>query len=197
MISRRLFVRSSIAAGVVMNSFVGARAASGSLSRTPRDYEGPFYPDGPRNRNSDLITGKPRAKVLLLAGQVVNTNGEPLAGALFDFWQTDPLGRYNHPRDSSTGERWSDFLYWGEARTDDSGAFQIRTYVPGAYARRPAHIHFKVWSNRKSMLTSQIYFAELGGPKRAARSKEAATRQTVNLLDLNENEVRGNIQIVV
>ena len=185
------------ATGVFANTWSTTRADGGVLARTPRDYEGPFYPVGSRNRTNDLIVSDAHAGVLNFSGQVVNTQGEPLANCLFDFWQADPLGRYKHPNDRSAGEGWDDFLYWGEAVTDSEGRFGFRTYVPGDYGSRPPHIHFKVWFEEKALLTSQMYFAELGGARGASLSRDADQGQTVNLHDDSDNSVRGSLQIVV
>lgn len=192
---RRWFIRSMAAVAVLANNWA-AHAESG-LKKTPRDYEGPYYPTGPRHRTNDVVVGEPRSQLLNLTGRIVDTDGAPLRAALFDFWQADPLGRYRHPRDRTPGERWDDFLYWGEATTDDDGRFSVRTYVPGDYGGRPAHVHYKVWSKKKSLLTSQIYFAELGGARGAARSSAADEQQTVNLQNDGENAVRAELQVVV
>jgi protocatechuate 3,4-dioxygenase, beta subunit len=195
--NRRLFMRAVAAAGVFANAWTVAKADDNLLPRTPGDYEGPYYPTGPRNATNDLIVGEARERVLSVSGQIVDTHGAPLENALFDFWQADPLGHYNHPRDRSRGERWSDFLYWGEARTDADGRFELRTYVPGEYGSRPPHIHYKVWSNDKALLTSQMYFAELGGPRGAARSSSAAERQTVSLKEQDDMSVSAVLKVVV
>jgi hypothetical protein len=84
--NRRLFFRALAAAGVFANIGSTARADGGVLARTPRDYEGPYYPVGSRNRTNDLIVGDVHDRVLNFSGQVVNTQGEPLANSLFDFW---------------------------------------------------------------------------------------------------------------
>jgi protocatechuate 3,4-dioxygenase beta subunit len=164
--------------------------------RTPGDYEGPYYPLGPRNRTNDLVIGEPRDKVHSFRGAVVDVNGEPYVGALVDIWHTDPLGRYKHPRDTTRGERWGDFLYWGESRTDDNGEFAFRTYVPGAYGRRPAHIHYKIWRNKQRLLTSQVYFSETGGARGASRSPSKADLQTVSL-DADGDGVKSYFQVVI
>lgn len=194
--NRRQVVRSAAAAGVLAG--VGPLAAAGQLLKTPRDYTGPFYPRGPRNRTHDLIVGTPRADILQLAGRVLSPDGEPRAGVLVDIWHADPQGRYKHPRDRGQDRLMEEFLYWGEAVTDDSGAFGFRTYVPGSYAARPArHIHYKVWADEEELLTSQIYFAEFGGPGRQARSRDAAARQTASVKPAGAAEVNAEIDIVI
>ena len=183
--NRRRLVQTAVAAGVLAGT---APLASAERVRTPRDFTGPFYPRGPRNQTSDLIVGEPRTDVLHFGGRVMTPDGAPYAGALVDIWHADPNGRYKHPRDRGQGELLEEFLYWGEAVTDANGAFAFRTYVPGRYAARPAqHIHYKVWFARKEILTSQVYFDELGGAKGFARSSEAAALQTANLVRKNDN----------
>lgn len=178
---RRHFLQTTTAATLAVSPVAFLLADTGELPRTPRDYEGPFYPVGPRNHTSDLIRGEPRQPTLSFSGKVLAPDGSPMPAARVEIWQTDPLGRYKHPRDPNDGERWADFLYWGEAQTDDDGRFGFRTYVPGAYGRRPAHIHYKVWQDGKRLLTSQAYFRETGGTRGASRDPSQSDLQTVSL----------------
>jgi len=131
------------------------------LTKTPADAEGPFYPRGDRSQDSeDLLRNMttPHGETLRFAGQVVDTNAQPQSGLILDVWHADPEGRYMHPYDSSPGERHADFAYWGKAVTDARGRFSFRTYVPGPYGGRPAHLHYIVWKDGKRLLTSQVYF---------------------------------------
>ncbi|MYE25398.1 MAG: intradiol ring-cleavage dioxygenase [Gammaproteobacteria bacterium] len=194
--NRRKLVRTAMAAGVLTGA---APFAVAELPRTPRDYTGPFYPRGPRNRTNDLIAGKPRTDVLSLAGRVLTPAGSPHAGVVVDIWQADPNGRYKHPRDRGQDALLEEFLYWGESTTDGGGAFTFRTYVPGSYPARPAqHIHYKVWTeDREPLLTSQIYFAQLGGAGRYARSDGTTELQTTDLLRETDTVLRATIDIVI
>ena len=193
--NRRNLVQSAFAAGLLSGM---PMAAGTELPKTPRDYTGPFYPKGPRNRQSDLIVGEPQAEVLHLGGRVLAPDGSPLPGLLVDIWQADPNGRYKHPRDRGQDSLMEEFLYWGEASTDNEARFRFRTYVPGRYTARPAqHIHYKVWRDREELLTSQIYFDELGGARGYARSDETAGLQTVGLERLDDNSVAAELQIVI
>lgn len=194
---RRQLIQTAVATGLLWPAAL-LPAPDGRLARTPGDYAGPFYPVGARNRTNDLITGPPRSDVLDLRGRVFDEFAAPRAGVLIDIWQADPEGRYKHPGDATPGERRQEFLYWGEAITDKDGRFRFRTYVPGEYAARPAeHIHYKVWAHRQLLLTSQIYFEELGGARGLARSDAAATLQTVNLHRVGEAKLQADVSIVV
>jgi len=193
---RRKFLQSTAAAGLSASPLGRALRADEPLTLTPQDYEGPYYPVGAPNHTNELIIGEPQAQVLTLRGQVVDVHGNPYKGALVDIWHTDPLGRYKHPRDSSAGKRWDSFLYWGEALVDDGGHFEFRTYIPGAYGRRPAHIHYKVWQRKKLRLTSQIYFKELGGTRGASRSPSLGDLQIVSLAPHGDG-LKTYLQVVI
>lgn len=137
--NRRKLVGSVVTVGILSGLPV---AGATERPKTPRDFTGPFYPRGPRNRTSDLIVGEPQADVLQLAGRVLAPNGSPHAGVLVDIWQADPNGRYKHPRDRGQDSLMDEFLYWGESSTDAEGRFQFRTYVlsgPLRCAARSAH----------------------------------------------------------
>ena len=193
--NRRKLVQSAVTVGLLSGLPV---AAGTELPKTPRDYTGPFYPKGPRNRTSDLIVGEPQAEVLHLGGRVLAPDGNPLPGVLVDIWQADPNGRYKHPRDRGQDSLMNEFLYWGEASTDAEARFRFRTYVPGSYSARPAqHIHYKVWRDRQELLTSQIYFDELGGARGLARSEKAAALQTVSLERIDDDSFAAELDIVI
>ena len=193
---RRQLLKSALYMGLASTAAGRTLAAQTPLARTPRDYEGPYYPVGDRHRTNDLVVGEPRDQVLYFRGRVVDIHGKPIVGGLVDIWQADSKGRYKHPRDKTAGERWDEFLYWAETPTDANGEFEFRTYLPGAYARRPAHIHYKVWRKRQHLLTSQVYFKQTGGTRGASRNASKADLQTVALISAGE-DLSCSLQIVV
>jgi hypothetical protein len=100
--------------------------------------------------------------VLVFNGRVINDLGEPLEGALVQFWHTDINGNYDHPNFNTGGvDLLPDFQYFGTANTTSDGTFLFRTHRPGIYAQRPiTHIHYKVWWKGSDVLTSQFYFSD-------------------------------------
>jgi Dioxygenase len=100
--------------------------------------------------------------VLVFNGRVVNDLGEPLEGALVQFWQTDENGNYDHPNFNLGGETLLPFFqYFGTANTSEDGSFVFKTHRPGLYPQRPiSHIHYKVWWKGSNVLTSQFYFID-------------------------------------
>ena len=96
---------------------------------------------------------------ILLQGRVLDVQGEPLAGAVVEIWQTDATGSYNHPQDPNSDSLDPDFQYFGTSTTDEDGYYAFRTIVPGEYDPRPAHIHVKVKAeDGAELLTTQFYF---------------------------------------
>ena len=154
------------------------------LRRTPTDFEGPFYPVDDRSSDTaDLLrnmTGR-YDKELILHGFVRDEYGDPVSGIIVDIWHTDPDGRYNHPADRTPGPLLEDFAYFGKAETGERGQYEFRTLIPGAYGGRPAHIHYKVWRDAETALTSQIYFNQTGGARGASRYHNLEERQLADI----------------
>jgi protocatechuate 3,4-dioxygenase beta subunit len=183
---------------MVQNAF-----AEELLPKTPADYQGPFYPvTRQQDIDNDLTQVKGRngnasGDILNLSGMTVNTSGQPLAGLTVEIWQTDPQGRYKHPGDSSPGERDPNFQYWGAVITDADGNFFFRTLVPGAYNPRPAHIHYKVLRDGKTILTSQIYFMDTDKQDKIPSMTSQNKLQTVKMKKIKTGEFEVFYRIVL
>ena len=183
---------------MVQNTF-----AEDQLIKTPADYEGPFYPvTQQQDIDNDLIqvkgqTGVAAGDILNLSGMAVSTGGEPRAGVIIEIWQTDPQGRYKHPGDSTPGERDPHFQYWGAAITDTDGTFFFRTLIPGAYNPRPAHIHYKVLQDGKTILTSQIYFIGTDEREKIPSMTSQIKLQTIDLKPTATGEFEAFFRIVL
>ena len=118
-----------------------------SATLTPSNPEGPFYSPGAPERSSLVEPGMAGIPVLL-TGQVMTSDCEPLSGALLDFWQTDVHGEYDK----------EGFRLRGKFFADENGNYQLETILPGLYPGRPAHIHVKVRPPGEPEHTTQIYF---------------------------------------
>ena len=178
-------------------------AARETYPKTPADYEGPFYPvTKQQDIDNDLVhvngqTETARGDILNLSGVVINTMGEGQGNLIIEIWQTDPLGRYKHPGDSTPGERDPNFQYWGAAVTAADGTFFFKTIIPGAYEPRPAHIHYKVLRDGKVILTSQMYFRDPSqGTKKYSMTSQVEL-QTVDLKAAENGEFEAFFRIVI
>nr|WP_051504070.1 intradiol ring-cleavage dioxygenase [Robbsia andropogonis] len=118
---------------------------------------GPFYIEGMPERaygeNMALTHGTPT----IVRGRVLDADGNPLAGAVLDVWQTAENGMY-----SGQDTRQPHANLRGRYRTDADGRYAITTILPvsypiptdgpvgrmlqatGRHPWRPAHLHFMI-----------------------------------------------------
>jgi protocatechuate 3,4-dioxygenase beta subunit len=119
------------------------------LALTPTQIEGPYYKVCSPHRASLIepgISGTP----LEITGQVLNERGNPIPGAVVDFWQSDDRGNYDMVGD----------LLRGHVFTDQAGHYSIETIVPACYEPRQArHIHVKIQGVSRPY-TTQLYFSD-------------------------------------
>src|SRR5437763_11039960 len=107
----------------------------------------------------------------LVSGRVLDLDGQPIAGALLDVWQTQSSGLYDSQDESLKGE----LHMRGRFRTDAEGRYLIRTVLPvnypipsdgpvgamlratGRHPWRPAPIHFVVSADGYEPVTTHIF----------------------------------------
>jgi protocatechuate 3,4-dioxygenase beta subunit len=150
-----------------------ASGAAVAAALTPAQTPGPFYPKTqPTETDVDLTlleghTERAAGDVILVRGRILDRNGNPLANARVDIWQTNHFGRYDHPDDRNPAPLDPNFQGFGVCRTDSEGQYGFRTIRPAPYpldamndvGMRPRHIHFKVAHEDAGELTTQMYFA--------------------------------------
>jgi protocatechuate 3,4-dioxygenase beta subunit len=150
-----------MAAGVAGLWVPGAFAQA--LVQTPRQTEGPFYPDRlPLDVDNDLIVLGDHltpavGQVTHLRGRVLDARGQPIRGAIVEIWQVDHNGAYIHSRSGNANRRDRNFQGFGRFETASDGAYYFRTIKPVPYTGRTAHIHFKVKRGERELLTTQCY----------------------------------------
>ena len=142
-----------------------------AASPTPSETEGPFYPLlAQKDKDFDLThiqgrQGTAKGRVILIEGQVLNTDGKPVEDAIVDLWQANAAGRYRHHRDKNRAPLDPNFQVWAIVKSSREGRFRFKTIFPGIYPAsadwlRPPHIHFKVSKGGYAKLTTQMYFPD-------------------------------------
>lgn len=151
-----------------------AFAGAGSCRVTASQAEGPFYFDAGAIR-SDVR--EDRRGVPLRVAIRVREAGDcaPLPDAVVDIWHCDASGVYSG-FDAGEGER---FLR-GAQVTDRNGAVEFLTIYPGWYPGRTPHIHAKVHLDRRTMLTTQLYFDDAISERVYARPPYEPGRDATN-----------------
>ncbi|NNE04910.1 MAG: protocatechuate 3,4-dioxygenase [Xanthomonadales bacterium] len=166
LVSRRAVIKASAGAAA---GAIAANSVAGSLSPTPANPEGPFYPIHEQtDRDADLTRvagrdGRAQGEVVRVSGRVLDESGEPIANAVVDIWQANAAGRYDHEGDTSDSPKDPNFQGWAIVKTDADGRYSFTTIKPGAYTAmgdwvRPPHIHYKVSRRGYHELITQMYW---------------------------------------
>ena len=134
-----------------------------TLTLTPKQTEGPFYPDKmPLDTDNDLIIINDAltpavGTIAYLSGTVTDSKGNPLRNTLVEIWQVDNNGIYLHTRGGNRQKWDSNFQGYGRFLTDSKGRYFFRTLKPSPYSGRTPHIHMAVSAKGQRKLTTQCY----------------------------------------
>lgn len=160
--SRRLFLGST---AFLASMYTVRGAFADELTKTPKQTEGPFYPDKlPLDTDNDLLIINDNIKpsvgeITHLTGKVLDIKGNPVRNAVVEIWQCDGNGVYLHSKDSDGKKDKQDknFQGFGRFATSNKGEYYFRTIKPVPYTGRTPHIHVKVKKNGKELLCTQCY----------------------------------------
>jgi alcohol dehydrogenase class IV/protocatechuate 3,4-dioxygenase beta subunit len=166
---RQEFILLSDTLGV--SSIVDLMTNSRTPDTTPSAVLGPFYTEGPppKEHGSDLATGLPGIP-LWADITVVNTDGEPVAGAVADVWQSNEDGFYDVQLPDFDGP-----VLRARFTADDRGRFTFWSILPSEYpipadgpvgemldavGRHPfraPHVHFMISAPGHQRLVTQLF----------------------------------------
>ena len=169
---RRLLQRLAASAGALtLSSLFAPGVFAEELVRTPRQTEGPFYPDKlPLDTDNDLLiineTITPAVgEITHLTGRILDSKGDPVRSAVVEIWQCDNHGAYLHSGTDNADKRDKHFQGFGRFLTDSKGQYYFRTIKPVPYPGRTPHIHYAVKIKGQDKFTTQCYIK--GHPKNA------------------------------
>lgn len=131
---------------------------------------GPFYvADPPEAAKGESIDWGVEGEPFFVEGQVHDENGQPIAKAVIDVWQSDSEGFYDVQKELDNASLRARF------RTDDQGRYAFWTVTPspypiptdgpvgkmleitGRHPYRPAHVHFMLMAEGYEPLVTQIF----------------------------------------
>jgi len=193
---------------------ITSEAHAKELVRTPRQTEGPFYPNRmPIDTDNDLVlisnSMTPAAgEITHLTGRVLGHTGEPVRDAVVEIWHVDSKGIYLHTRCPNRDQRDRNFQGYGRTITSSSGEYYFRTIKPVPYnlgVKRTPHIHFIIRKGDKRFLTTQMYIK--GHPLnkedfifQRIQGKEEREAVLVDFKPVNlskKGELKANFDIVI
>src|SRR5436853_244242 len=160
---RRRFLR-RLTVGAALFTVPGAFAEE--LVRTPRQTEGPFYPDHlPLDTDNDLIIVNDAltpavGEITHLSGRILDAKGQPIRNALVEIWQVDNNGVYLHSKDTHAA-RDKNFQGFGRFLTGSTGEYYFRTIKPVLYPGRTRHIEWVKVKSGQRELNSTIAYPEV------------------------------------
>ena len=162
--------------GVAIEHFLDLRLdeaerLAGLDGGTTRTIEGPLWIAGAplAKHEARLDDGTDDGEILFMEGQVRDTKGRPVPGAIVDVWHANSMGFY-----SFFGPPQSPYNLRRRIETDKEGRYRFRSIMPSGYgcppgsqtealltrigrhAQRPAHVHFLVTGSGFRQLTTQI-----------------------------------------
>ena len=142
--SRRRFLA---ALGLGASAFTVSGAFADELTLTPKQTEGPFYPDKmPLDTDNDLLILNDAftpavGEITHLSGRVLDARGNPLRNAVVEIWQVDHNGAYLHSGTDNKDKQDKNFQGFGRFTTSSTGDYYFRMIKPVPYPGRCPHIH--------------------------------------------------------
>lgn len=133
------------------------------LVRTPRQTEGPFYPDKlPLDTDNDLLNINEvitpgTGEITWVSGRILNARGEPIRNAVVEIWQCDNHGVYLHSKGGDRQKMDANFQGFGRYVTGSTGEYLFRTIKPVVYPGRTPHIHYAIKMKGQEKFTTQCY----------------------------------------
>ncbi|WP_353473036.1 intradiol ring-cleavage dioxygenase [Salipiger sp. H15] len=127
----------------------------------PEVTEGPYYLDEALLR-SDITEGREGVPMRLRL-QVVTAECAPVEGARVDVWHCDAAGNYSgyaSQGSDGTNDTEGETFLRGTQMTGADGVAEFRSIYPGWYRGRTTHVHYKVFLDERTVLTSQIFFPD-------------------------------------
>ncbi len=199
------------AAALTASHYLTPGAFAEELVRTPRQTEGPFYPDKlPLDTDNDLLIindGITPAvgEITHLTGRILDSRGEPLRNVLVEIWQVDNHGAYLHTGTSNREKRDKHFQGFGRFLTGSTGEYYFRTIKPPPYPGRTPHIHYAIKARGQEKFTTQCYIK--GHPQndrdgvlrgiRDARQKESVMVDFAPIKESKIGELAAKFDIVM
>ena len=180
------------------------------LTLTPRQTEGPFYPDKlPLDTDNDLLIVNDGitpavGEVTWLSGRILDVNGAPIRNAVVEIWQCDNQGAYLHTRTDNRDDRDKNFQGFGRFVTGSSGEYVFRTIKPVPYPGRTPHVHFAIKMKGREKWTTQCYIKGHPGNERDGiwrnikdeKQREAITVDFAPLAESKAGELAARFDIV-
>ena len=156
---RRKFIKNGIlgviGAGVMPVSILSSR----DCSVTQSDILGPYWSQNHPQRSVLANSEEPGDRIFISGVVTADDCETPIPNALVDVWHANNDGCYTVFQECESGNSNNDpYNLRGIISTDQNGYYGFESILPGYYAGRPRHFHYKITSPSGLELVTQCYF---------------------------------------
>lgn len=149
-LARRRFLESLAvaSAGFTLPGFLAE-----ALTLSPTVTQGPYYPlahNIPLDKDNDLVQlddhlTAATGLITYIHGRVLDSDGQPIRGALVELWHADHEGDYLYSTSASRNPACDpNFAGFGQYLTGSDGRYGFRTIKAGLYQGRTRHFHWGI-----------------------------------------------------
>ncbi len=97
-------------------------------------------------------------EVIFVQGNVSDSFGVPIEGAIVEIWQANAAGKYHTLLEPDSEYIDKYFNMSGRTITDNLGNYYFITIMPGASAGRAPHINMNIYHPKFGKLETEMYF---------------------------------------
>lgn len=159
------------------------------LGQTPSQTVGPYFSMRLAAEGENVLPAPEGAERIVIAGKVVDGDGNHVEDALLETWQANSAGGYNHPDDRRELGQSKDFTGFARTQTDfETGEYRIETVKPGCVPDPEGELqapHVIMTIQARGMLNplfTRLYFSDESEANRddiVLRSVPADRRETL------------------
>ena len=126
---------------------------------TNPDILGPYWSENHPQRSILANSEEPGTRIYISGIVTSNDCETPICNAIVDVWHANDEGCYTVFQDCESGNSDGDeHNLRGIIITDENGYYAFESILPGYYAGRPRHFHYKITTPSGLELVTQCYF---------------------------------------
>ena len=137
----------------------GSILSSRDCPVTQSDILGPYWSQNHPQRTVLANSEEPGTRIFISGVVTADDCETPIQNALVDVWHANDDGCYTVFQECQSGNSSNDpYNLRGIISTDQNGFYSFESILPGYYAGRPRHFHYKITSPSGLELVTQCYF---------------------------------------
>ena len=156
---RRAFIKNGIMGTIGIGFMPGYTTSSRDCTKTLSDMLGPYWSPNHPERTVLANLEEPGDRIFISGVVTADDCGTPIQNASVDVWHANDEGCYTVFQGCESGNSSNDpYNLRGIIFTDQNGYYGFESILPGYYAGRPRHFHYKITSPSGLELVTQCYF---------------------------------------